>query len=61
MKSSEFIKTLKENASGGSTGSSSVATVSVGLGETTAELIKRQKAYSNQQTAGGTVKVKKVK
>jgi hypothetical protein len=61
MKSSEFIKTLKENASGGATGSSSVATVSTGLGGATTDLIKRQKSYSNQKTPGGTVKVKKVK
>jgi hypothetical protein len=61
MKSSEFIKNLKENASGGATGSASVATVSTGLGGATTDLIKRQKSYSNQQTPGGTVKVKKVK
>lgn len=61
MKSSEFIKTLKEDASGGATGSSSVATVSTGLGGATTDLIKRQKSYSNQKTPGGTVKVKKVK
>ena len=61
MKSSEFIKTLKEDASGGATGSAGVATVSTGLGGSTTDLIKRQKAYSNQKTPGGTVKVKKAK
>lgn len=50
---------IKEDA--GSMGSASVATVVKPLGEKggTASLIKRQKSYSNQRTAGGTVKVKK--
>lgn len=53
MKSSEFIK---EDATGGATGSSSVAAVVGELGGNTRELIKRQKNYTNQQTAGGIVK-----
>lgn len=53
MKSSEFIK---EDASAGSTGSSSVSAVMTELGGNTKDLIKRQKNYTNQKTAGGIVK-----
>ena len=53
MKSSEFIK---EDA--GSMGSASVAVVVKPLGEKSEQkqLIKRQKSYTNQRTAGGIVK-----
>jgi hypothetical protein len=51
MKSSEFIK---EDA--GCMGAGSVAAVVKPLGETPKELIKRQKAYTNQRTPGGIVK-----
>ena len=55
MKSSEFIK---EDATGGATGSSSVATVMTelggGLGKK--ELIKRQQGYTNQRTPGSVIK-----
>jgi hypothetical protein len=49
---------LNEEATGGSTGASSIGAVVTELGGTTKDLIKRQKAYTNQQTAGGKVKVK---
>ena len=59
MKAFEIIKQLKEDA--GCTASSSVAAVVTPLGEKdgTKALIKRQKSYTNQQTAGGKVKVSK--
>lgn len=59
MKAFEIIKQLKEDA--GSTGSCSVAAVVTPLGEKdgTKALIKRQKSYTNQQTAGGKVKATK--
>jgi hypothetical protein len=53
MKSSEFIK---EEATGGASCSSGFAVVMTELGGNTKELIKRQKNYTNQQTAGGIVK-----
>ncbi len=59
MKSSEFIRPLKEDASAGASGSGAVASVSTALGGSTKALIKRQGSYSNQRTAGGKVKVKK--
>ncbi len=59
MKSSEFIKPLKEDASAGASSSGAVASVSTALGGGTKQLVKRQGSYSNQRTAGGTVKVKK--
>lgn len=59
MKSSEFIRPLKEDASAGASGSGAVASVSTALGGSTKSLIKRQGSYSNQRTAGGAVKVKK--
>lgn len=52
---------IKEDASAGGMGSASVAAVVKNLGETPAEMIKRQKAYTNQLTKGGPVKVKKNK
>lgn len=60
MKSSEFIK-LKEDATAGATGAGSVAAVVGELGGGQAELRKRQQSYTNQQTKGGAVKVKKSK
>lgn len=59
MKSSEFIRPLKEDASAGASSAGAVAAVSAPLGGTTKSLIKRQKNYTNQRTAGGTIKVKK--
>ncbi len=59
MKSSEFIRPLKEDASAGASSSGSVASVSAPLGGSTKDLIKRQKSYTNQKTAGGKVKAKK--
>ena len=46
----------------GATGSSSIAVGPAGgIGETTTDIIRRQRAYTNQRTPGGSVKVKKVK
>lgn len=61
MKANEIITQLKEDASAGGMSSASVAAVVKPLGEKdgTKALIKRQKAYTNQQTAGGKVKVAK--
>ena len=59
MKSSEFIKPLKEDASAGASSSGAVASVSSTLGGSTKQLIKRQESYGNQRTKGGPVKVKK--
>lgn len=61
MKSTEFITQLKENVSAGGMSSASVAAVVKPLGEKdgTKALIKRQKSYTNQQTAGGKVKATK--
>lgn len=53
MKSSEFIK---EEASGGASCASGFAAVMTELGGSTKEIIKRQKGYTNQQSAGGIVK-----
>jgi hypothetical protein len=49
---------IQENATGGATGAASVGAVVTGLGEMPNAIIKRQKAYTNQRTKGGTVKVK---
>ena len=59
MRAFEIITQLKEDA--GATCSSSVSAVVTTLGEKsgTKALIKRQKSYTNQQTAGGKVKVNK--
>jgi hypothetical protein len=54
----QYQELLGEDATGGASSSSSVAAVVTELGGTTKDLIKRQKAYTNQQTAGGKVKVK---
>jgi hypothetical protein len=59
MKSSEFIRPLKEDASAGASSSGAVASVSTALGGSTKSLIKRQRSYTNQRTSGGTVKAKK--
>jgi hypothetical protein len=59
MKSSEFIRPLKEDASAGASSAGAVASVSAPLGGSTKDLIKRQKSYTNQKTPGGKVKVKK--
>jgi hypothetical protein len=61
MKSSEFIKKLNEEASGGATGSPSIAVSFTQEGNMPNEIIERQKTYSNQRTPGGPVKVKKAK
>ena len=55
MKSSEFIN---EDATGGATGSSSVAAVVTELGNGLGkkELIKRQQGYTNQRTPGSVIK-----
>jgi hypothetical protein len=57
----KFENLINETASAGVSSAGAVATVVKPLGEKggTASLIKRQKSYSNQRTAGGTVKVKK--
>ena len=52
---------IQENATGGATGAGSVGAVVKGLGEMPNAIIKRQKAYTNQRTKGGPVKLKKVK
>ena len=49
---------IQENATGGSMSAASVGAVVTGLGEMPNAIIKRQKAYTNQRTRGGTVKVK---
>lgn len=59
MKSEEFLKLIRENASAGATAAGGVATVTTGLGGGTKTLIKRQKNYTNQRTPGGAVKAKK--
>ena len=55
----EFQKLLGEDATGGATGSSSVAVAVGGLGNGTQSIIKRQQSYTNQRTKGGAVKAKK--
>lgn len=61
MRASEIFKKLQEDASAGGMSSASVAAVVKPLGEKdgTKALIKRQKSYTNQQSAGGKVKVQK--
>lgn len=64
MRASEIITQLKEDASAGGMGSASVASVAsvvkpLGEKDGTKALIKRQKSYTNQQTAGGKVKATK--
>lgn len=54
-------KTVKENATGGATGASSVAVSMTQEGNYPAEMVARQKTYSNQRTKGGTVKIKAAK
>ena len=54
----EYNKILGEDATGGATGSSSVAVAVGGLGNGTQSIIKRQQGYTNQRTKGGTVKEK---
>lgn len=51
-------KIVKEDATAGATGSSSVAAVVGSLGGPQ-NIIKRQQNYTNQRTKGGPVKVKK--
>jgi hypothetical protein len=65
MKSLDLYKPLKENATGGATGTGSVA-VSMGtLGEkggfTKQDVQKRLQGYTNALTTGGVVKVKEEK
>jgi hypothetical protein len=57
----EGKRTVKENATGGATGASSVAVSMTQEGNYPAEMVARQKTYSNQRTKGGTVKVKAAK
>jgi len=52
---------LSEDATAGASCSSSVSVVMTQLGETPANIIKRQKAYTNQMTKGGPVKIKAAK
>jgi len=56
-----FAESLNEEATAGSTGSPSVAVSMTSLGEMPNDMIARQKKYTNQRTAGGAVKLKKVK
>lgn len=55
----EYNKILGEDATGGATSTGSVAVAVGGLGGGTKSIIKRQQSYTNQRTAGGTVKAKK--
>jgi hypothetical protein len=57
----KYEEILSEEATGGSTGAGSVSAVMTELGGSTKDLIKRQKNYTNQQTTGGAVKIKKAK
>jgi hypothetical protein len=57
----KYSELLGEDATGGATASTGVATVVGELGGSTRSIIKRQQAYSNQRTAGGAVKVKAAK
>lgn len=50
---------LKEEATGGATASPTIAVSMSQEGVMPNEIIKRQKTYTNQRTAGGPVKVKK--
>jgi hypothetical protein len=62
MRSSDFIKPLKENASVGGTSSSAVAVSMEGGAEgafTKKDVQKRLQGYTNALTPGGKVKVKK--
>jgi hypothetical protein len=56
-----FAESLNEDASAGSTCSPTIAVSMENLGTTPTEMIKRQKAYTNQLTKGGPVKMKKAK
>jgi hypothetical protein len=47
---------IKEDASAGASCSGAVAAVVSELGGSTKEIVKRQKGYTNQQSAGGIVK-----
>lgn len=59
MRAKEFVKVIKENATGGASAASGFAVSMTELGNNTKDLIKRQKNYTNQRTPGGKVKVKK--
>jgi hypothetical protein len=61
MKSSEFIKVIKEEASMGSTSSPTIAVSFAQQGKAPTEMIKRQKGYTNQLSKGGAVNIKKSK
>ena len=52
---------INEDATGGSTGSPSIAVSFTQEGNMPTSIIKRQQGYTNQMTKGGPVKVKKVK
>jgi len=56
MKSTEFIKVIKEEATGGASCAAGFAAVMTELGGSTKEIVKRQKSYTNQRTSGGIVK-----
>jgi hypothetical protein len=56
-----FTESLKEDATAGASCSGSVSVVMTQLGETPDNIIKRQKAYTNQMTKGGPVKIKAAK
>ena len=53
--------TINEEASGGATASPTIAVSMQNLGEMPDNIIRRQKAYTNQMTKGGPVKIKKAK
>lgn len=55
----KFDALLGECASAGATGAASIGAVVSPLGQGPAEIIRRQKNYTNQKTKGGPVKVKK--
>jgi hypothetical protein len=58
---SAYKKALAENASAGACSAGSIGTVIGELGGQTKDIMRRQKAYTNQRTPGGTVKIKKAK
>jgi len=58
----QFAESLiNEDATGGSTCSPAIAVSMENLGSMPSDTIRRQKAYTNQITKGGPVKVKKAK
>ena len=61
MRSREFIKVIKEEASMGSTSSPTIAVSFTQQGNAPTEMIRRQKGYTNQLSKGGAVNTKKSK